>query len=103
MSVVMSVIFGFILLARRHVRVPDVQGTINAGAFDVTYIWQTSMGKRWAEFLLLIVCVAQFFCGLASVTAASRMMFAFSRDGAVPGRAALAEGERGSTACRSTP
>ena len=33
----------------------------------------------------MIACVAQFFCGLASLTAASRMMFAFSRDGAVPG------------------
>ena len=32
-----------------------------------------------------IVCCAQFYCGTASVTAASRMMFAFSRDGAVPG------------------
>jgi amino acid transporter len=29
--------------------------------------------------------VAQFFCGTASVTSASRMMFAFSRDRAVPG------------------
>jgi amino acid transporter len=28
--------------------------------------------------------VAQFFCGTASVTSASRMMFAFSRDRAVP-------------------
>ena len=87
MSVVMSVIFGWILLLAVTFAVPDVQGTIDAGAFDVTYIWQTSMGKHWAEFLLLIVCVAQFFCGLASLTAASRMMFAFSRDGAVPGRA----------------
>ena len=85
MSVVMSVIFGFILLVAVTFAVPDVQGTINAGAFDITYIWQTSMSNRWAEFLLLIVCIAQFFCGLASVTAASRMMFAFSRDGAVPG------------------
>src|SRR5207248_1507383 len=65
--------------------VPDVQGTLNAGAFDVTYIWKTSLGVRWAEFLLFIVCCAQFYCGTASVTAASRMMFAFSRDGAVPG------------------
>ena len=37
-----------------------------------------------AEFLLLIAVVAQFFCGTASVTSASRMMFAFSRDRAVP-------------------
>ena len=45
----------------------------------------TSLGEVWAEFLLLIVVVAQFFCGTASVTSASRMMFAFSRDRAVPG------------------
>jgi amino acid transporter len=62
-----------------------VPGTLNAGAFDITYIWQNAMSTRWAEFLLFIVCCAQFYCGTASVTAASRMMFAFSRDGAVPG------------------
>ncbi len=38
-----------------------------------------------AKFLLFIVCVAQFFCGMASVTANSRMSFAFSRDHALPG------------------
>jgi len=84
MSVVMSVIFGFILLVAVTFAVPDVKGTLAAGAFDVTYIWQTSLGTVWAEFLLFIVCCAQFYCGTASVTAASRMMFAFSRDGAVP-------------------
>ena len=46
--------------------------------FAVQYIWQTAMGDKWAEFLLVIACVAQFFCGLASgLTSASRMMFAF--------------------------
>src|SRR5438067_2055161 len=85
MSVVMSVLFGFILLVAVTFAVPDTKGTIGAAGFAVTYIWQHSMSTKWAEFLLLIACVAQFFCGLASVTAASRMMFAFSRDGAVPG------------------
>jgi amino acid transporter len=85
MSVVMSVVFGFILLVAVTFAVPDVAGTLGAGGFDVTYIWQHSMSTRWAEALLVIACVAQFFCGLASLTAASRMMFAFSRDGAVPG------------------
>src|SRR3954471_24027073 len=64
MSVVMSIIFGWILLLAVTFAVPDVQGTIGAGAFDVTYIWQHSMSTRWAEFLLVIACVAQFFCGL---------------------------------------
>ncbi|MDH2442579.1 amino acid permease [Amnibacterium sp. CER49] len=38
-----------------------------------------------AKFLLFIVCGAQFFCGMASVTANSRMSYAFSRDNAIPG------------------
>jgi amino acid transporter len=85
MSVVVSVVFGFVLLVAITFAVPDVQGTLDAGANAVVYIWTTSLGNTWAEFLLLIAVVAQFFCGTASVTSASRMMFAFSRDRAVPG------------------
>ena len=85
MSVVVSVIFGFILLVAVTFAVPDVEGTVGAGAFDVQYIWQTATSTKWAEFMLIIACVAQLFCGAASVTSASRMLFAFSRDGAVPG------------------
>ena len=86
MSIAVSVVFGFVLLVAVTFAVPDVAGTIKAGGNAVPYIWQTSVGDKWAEFLLLIACIAQFFCGAASITAASRMMFAFSRDGAVPGR-----------------
>src|SRR5207302_1546863 len=39
----------------------------------------------FALVLLLIVIGAQFFCGMSSVTANSRMIYAFSRDGALPG------------------
>jgi amino acid transporter len=85
MSVVVSVVFGFILLTAVTFAVPDVQGTLNAEGNAVPYIWTQSLGDTWAEFLLFIAVVAQFFCGTASVTSASRMMFAFSRDGAVPG------------------
>ncbi len=34
---------------------------------------------------MLIVIGAQLFCGMSSVTANSRMIYAFSRDGALPG------------------
>jgi amino acid transporter len=85
MSVVVSVVFGFVLLVAITFAVPDVQGTLDAGSNAVVYIWKASMNDGWAEFLLLIAVVAQFFCGTASVTSASRMMFAFSRDNAVPG------------------
>jgi amino acid transporter len=35
--------------------------------------------------MLFITVVAQFYCGMSSITSASRMMFAFSRDRGVPG------------------
>ncbi len=85
MSVVVSVVFGFLLLLAVTFAIPDTKGVIDAGGYAVTYIWETSMSRRWAEFLLLIAVVAQMFCLTASVTSASRMMYAFSRDGAVPG------------------
>ena len=84
MSVVASVVFGFVLLVAVTFAVPDVQGTLDAVGNAVIYIWTESLGETWAELLLLIAVVGQFFCGTASVTSASRMMFAFSRDGAVP-------------------
>src|SRR5207237_1986299 len=84
MSVVVSVIFGFALLVAVTFAIPSTDGALKAGANVVTYIWQSSMSTKWAEFLLVIAVVAQFFCGTASVTSASRMMFAFSRDGAIP-------------------
>ena len=45
----------------------------------------SAVGDATAKFLVLICIVAQFFCGMASVTANSRMIYAFSRDGALPG------------------
>ena len=84
-AVVASVVFGFVLLVAVTFAVPDVEGTLAAGPNAVVYIWNTALGFAWAEFLLFIAVVAQFFCGTASVTSASRMMFAFARDRAVPG------------------
>jgi amino acid transporter len=85
MSVVVSVIFGFILLVAVTFAIPSTKGAVDAGIYPVTYIWEASMSRRWAELLLFIAVVAQCFCTIASVTSASRMMFAFSRDRAVPG------------------
>jgi amino acid transporter len=87
-SVFVSVVFGFVLLVAVTFAIPSTDEalkTVNALLPIVPWIWATSMSQRWAEFLLFICVVAQFFCVTASVTSASRMMFAFSRDRAVPG------------------
>jgi amino acid transporter len=85
MSVVVSVVFGFFLLVAVTFAVPSTEGAIENLGFLVPFIWAESMSQNWAEFLLLICVVAQFFCVTASITSASRMLFAFSRDRAVPG------------------
>ncbi len=85
MSVVVSVIFGFLLLVAVTFVVPNDADASAAGVYVISYIWTTAMSKNWAEFLLFIAVVAQVFCTIASTTSASRMMFAFSRDKAVPG------------------
>ena len=46
------------------------------------------------KLLLLIAIGAQLFCGMSSVTANSRMIYAFSRDGALPGSRVLAPGQQ---------
>jgi amino acid transporter len=45
----------------------------------------SAVGTGAAKLLIFIAIMGQFFCGLASVTANSRMIYAFSRDGALPG------------------
>jgi amino acid transporter len=87
-SVVVSVIFGWILLLAVTFSLPPTQFSLDLG-LDIGYMvpfgWTETMGQNWSEALLFICVIAQGFCLTASVTSASRMMFAFSRDGAVPG------------------
>jgi amino acid transporter len=85
MSVVVSVIFGFALLVAVTFAIPSTQGALDNIGAVVPWIWKESMNKNWSDALVAICVVAQFFCLTASTTSASRMMFAFSRDGAVPG------------------
>jgi amino acid transporter len=92
-SVVISVIFGYILLLGVWYAVQGMDGYTNALSFQLetanvaapAQIFFDATSKSWTIFMLLIVLGAQFFCGMASVTANSRMIYAFSRDGAIPG------------------
>src|SRR3979411_1451881 len=84
-AVIISVIAGFVLLTAITFAIPDQKGAQGQFTYITTYIWQTSMSTRWAEVLLFIVVMAQFYCLAACMTSGSRMLFAFSRDRAVPG------------------
>jgi amino acid transporter len=85
-SVVVSVIAGFILLVAMNYGIDPNGGYDRAFAALVppAQIWIDAVGQTGGLFILLVVIGAQFYCGMSSVTANSRMIYAFSRDGAIP-------------------
>ncbi|WP_413805271.1 amino acid permease [Streptomyces sp. OE57] len=81
-----SWVAGFVLLAGLTFAIQDYTGTQgSATGVPPAQILIDALGTGGATAMLLIVIVAQLFCGNAEVAAASRMVFAFSRDGALPG------------------
>jgi len=88
MSIVVSLFAGWILLigltfAIQHYE-PERTG---ATGVPPAQIFIDAVGNTGGKLLLLIAIGAQLFCGMSSVTANSRMIYAFSRDGALPGSA----------------
>jgi amino acid transporter len=86
-SIWVSVIAGFVLLVGITYAITTNYNSAIASATGVppVQIWIDAIGRRGGELLLLVALVAQAYCGMASVTANSRMIYAFSRDGAIPG------------------
>ncbi|MFF7656255.1 amino acid permease [Streptomyces sp. NPDC007983] len=81
-----SWVAGFVLLAGLTFAIQDYAGTQkSATGVPPAQILIDALGTGGATAMLLIVIIAQLFCGNAEVAAASRMVFAFSRDGALPG------------------
>jgi amino acid transporter len=77
---------GFVLLFGLTAAIKDYAGTMGSSTgVPPAQIFLDAVGTRGAEGLLLVVIFAQLFCGNAEVAACSRMVFAFSRDGALPG------------------
>ena len=96
-SIWVSLIAGFILLVGVSFALPkafpvsfagveytSITDVANLCATPWAVAFTSSAGRTIGLLLILIVIGAQFFCGMSSITANSRMIYAFSRDGAVP-------------------
>jgi amino acid transporter len=88
-SIFYSAIGGWILLLCFLFAVPNAADgspdNAGVGGGGVAYIFTNAMNSSWATLILLISAIGQFFCTTSCMTSASRMTFAFSRDGAIPG------------------
>lgn len=83
-AILYSAIGGWVLLLGILFAVQDADAVSAAGGSPVTILYQALSGP-WVSAVLVISTVGQCFCALACMTSTTRMLFAFSRDGAVPG------------------
>ncbi|GAA5897682.1 hypothetical protein JCM6882_000067 [Rhodosporidiobolus microsporus] len=84
-SVGASALFGFFFLVSLLFSIQDFNAALNSDVGQpVLQIFVDVFGEKGATgaFSLIIICVT--LCGTFSITSNSRMMFAFSRDGALP-------------------
>jgi amino acid transporter len=89
-SILYSAIGGWVLLLSFLFAVQD-KDAVTKGGGGVDVIFSQALGQGWHVTVLAISVAGQFFCTIACLTSASRMTFAFSRDGAIPGSKALSK------------
>jgi amino acid transporter len=88
-SVVWSSLFGWLFLVAFVLAIPNMDDAAKQG-WGVFFWTADQVLPAWLKSLLYVVIfLAQFLCGLATVTSASRMIYAFARDGGLPASKAL--------------
>jgi amino acid permease (GABA permease) len=86
MSILVSLFAGWLLLIGITFAISKTQYSGDLSALvPPAQVFANAIGATGAKLLLLVAIGAQLFCGMSSITANSRMIYAFSRDGALPG------------------
>jgi amino acid transporter len=90
-SVLWSSLVGWIMVCAITLAIPDLAAGAKQG-WSVFFMTMDAVLPVWLkELLYFAILISQLLCGLATVTSASRMLFAFSRDDGMPvGSKALA-------------
>ncbi|HEV3083317.1 MAG TPA: amino acid permease [Gemmataceae bacterium] len=83
-AVWVSALFGWLMLCAVVLAIPNMDEAAAQG--ENAFLWITNgVLPAWlAGSLCGGIALAQYFCGLATVTSASRMVYAFARDGGLP-------------------
>ncbi|CAO3619577.1 unnamed protein product [Mucor fragilis] len=87
MAVLVSAIMGFLFIIAFLFSIQDFEATVgSATGFPVMQIIYDCVGHAGAIVLMVMLIIACWQCGFASVAANSRMIYAFSRDNAIPSK-----------------
>ena len=83
-AILVSTVIGWLFLIAFFFGIHDYQATVNTSTgFPITQILLDNFSREWTLVFICLLLVACWFCGLASVTTNSRMIYAFSRDHAM--------------------
>src|SRR5439155_8501604 len=83
-SVLVSSLFGWGMLIAIVLAIPDMDAAAAQGGDVFYWILRNVLSGPVAVTFFTGIAVAQYLCGLATVTSASRMAYAFARDGGLP-------------------
>ncbi len=89
-SIIWSGVFGYLFLAAFLFMIPDMGEAAKQGWNVFFWAMNLRVPALLREILYALILLAQILCGLATVTSASRMIYAFSRDGGLPASKSLA-------------
>ncbi|HWX23100.1 MAG TPA: amino acid permease [Candidatus Binatia bacterium] len=84
-SVAVSAVFGWLMLSAIVLAIPNFDKAAAQGNNVLYWVMNTVLPRPLALLLYLNIGLTQYLCGLAGLTSASRMMYAFARDGGLPG------------------
>ena len=86
LSVGVSAVVGYLMLMALTWCIPngDVAATAN-DPYPVLHIVRNNLAPAFANAIAIIIGVAMWLCGVASVTSMGRMWYAFARDDGIPG------------------
>ena len=85
-AVFWSAIFGWILVAAVLLAMPSVDEGAAKGWSVFFYTLEASHMPQFLKYIISVgIVVSNFLCALAGMTSLSRMIFAFARDGGIPG------------------
>lgn len=90
-AVIVSIVFGFLMLAAITLSIPDLAQATAFGDSALIAIMKLRLGPGLGAALVWLICGAMWLCGLGAMTSASRMVFAFARDGGLPAHALWAK------------
>lgn len=82
MAIIASAIAGYVMLIVITLAITDLPATL-AAKNPFIFVLESSLGGLGTALVWLAVG-AMWFCGLASITSNSRMLYAFARDGGLP-------------------